>query len=227
MKVARHILLLACTVGLAFGLSTAWGQGASTKTIPPGATTSFSVRTCGQPEPFPPCLSGGFWVTNRADHPVAGSFDMPVLTLIAPAGFAVQILSGCLSDDGPGNVVHCRVSGLSSPPTVTVTFTVIAIPVRTDMVRLVAGCNNVTLTWPTGTPAHAVAVSVAPSSAFIGIWRFDSATQRFQGFSPLPGAPNDFAAVNRAEPAFLCMQEPGTLVRPAIEESWLIHSLAK
>ncbi len=194
----------------------AFGQGAPmTQTIPPGATADFIVRTCG---PQRPCIPGGFTVRSQASEPVTATFDPPTLTLTlaAPVGVAVQILSGCAPDAGPASVVRCRVGGLSSPPTVTVTFTTVAAPAQGEMVTLFSGCNNVTLTWPTGTPTSEVAAAVTPASALIAIWRFNNATQTFQGFSPLPNAPNDFTSVNRADPAFICMRESGSLTRPSI-----------
>lgn len=84
-----------------------------------------------------------------------------------------------------------------------------------ETLELFPGCNNATVTWPNGMPTSEVAAAVTPASALDAIWRFDSATQRFRGYSPLPNAPNDLTTVSWLDTVFLCMREPGTLTRPA------------
>ena len=61
-----------------------------------------------------------------------------------------------------------------------------------------------------------IAAAVSPQSALIAIWRFDNATQRFAGYSPIPGAPNDLVTLNRADAIFICVNAPATFTRPAI-----------
>lgn len=86
---------------------------------------------------------------------------------------------------------------------------------QTEQIQLFQGCNNQALTWPAGTQVSTVASSV--TGDLIAIWAFDNATQTFRGFSPIPGAPNDFVTTAaRAQPVFLCMRSAGTLTRPVI-----------
>jgi hypothetical protein len=87
---------------------------------------------------------------------------------------------------------------------------------QTEQVQLFTGCNNVTVTWPNGTPTSTVAQNIQPAGILVAIWRFDNASQRFVGFSPIPNAPNDLVTVNRAEPVFICTNGNGTLTRPVI-----------
>ena len=85
----------------------------------------------------------------------------------------------------------------------------------TEMVPLVAGCTNVALTWPDGTPTGAVARAITPPQALLAIWRYDSARQRFQAFSPQAPQASDLLTVNALDAVFICMSAPGTLTRPA------------
>jgi hypothetical protein len=86
----------------------------------------------------------------------------------------------------------------------------------TEQIQLFTGCNNVTVTWPNGTPTTVVAQNVAPPPILIAIWRFDNARQAFVGFSPIPNAPNDLVSVDRAQPVFICTNGNGSLTRPVI-----------
>jgi hypothetical protein len=89
-------------------------------------------------------------------------------------------------------------------------------PGQTEQVQLFTGCNNVTVTWPNGTPTSTVAQNISPGGVLVAIWRFDNANQRFVGFSPIPNAPNDLVTVDRAQPVFICTNGNGTLNRPVI-----------
>lgn len=86
----------------------------------------------------------------------------------------------------------------------------------TESVPLATGCNNISLTFPSGTATTTVAAAITPPGNLISIFRFDSSQNRFLGFSPLPGAPNDLVTVNRLDAVFICMSAPGTLARPTI-----------
>ena len=86
----------------------------------------------------------------------------------------------------------------------------------TEQVALYAVCNNVSVTWPTGTGIATVVNAIAPAGSLAAIWRFNNAAQSYAGYSPTPGAPNDLNTVNRAEPVFICMNVGGTFTRPLI-----------
>lgn len=86
---------------------------------------------------------------------------------------------------------------------------------QTEAIQLFQGCNNVALTWPVGTQTSTVAAAI--QGDLIALWAFDNASQTFRGYSPIPGAPNDFVTTNsRTQPAFICMRGAGTLNRPVI-----------
>jgi hypothetical protein len=87
----------------------------------------------------------------------------------------------------------------------------------TDTVRLYPGCNNPALTWNAGTPLSMVASGITPAGALESIWRYDTAGNKFLGWSPIPGAPNDYLSLGaRAEAAWVCMRADGQLDRPTI-----------
>lgn len=104
-------------------------------------------------------------------------------------------------------------AGAQSPtPTPTATPTSTA----TETVELFRGCNNVTVTWPTGTATSTAAAAITPASGLLSIWQFNNASQKFTAYSPIPNAPNDYTSMSRAQPVFVCMTEPGTMTRPVI-----------
>lgn len=87
---------------------------------------------------------------------------------------------------------------------------------QTESVELFAVCNNVSLTWATGTPLTQIVQGVTPQSAIRSVWRFNNVEQKFVGFSPQFPDASDFRTANRLDPVFLCMNAPGTLNRPLI-----------
>ena len=89
-------------------------------------------------------------------------------------------------------------------------------PSPTETVQLVQGCNNVALTWPTGTPTGQVARAVTPGAALVAIWRYNTTTQRFAAFAPAFPQASDLTTVNRLDAVFLCLAAPGTLTRPVV-----------
>jgi hypothetical protein len=144
------------------------------------------------------------------------------LTLTAPTGTTLRIVvsengqqllraADCFPRAEMPNVVSCFVTHGAQ-----VTFETASAPAETEMVALVAGCNNLVLTWPNGTPTSQVAAAVSPADAVIAVWRFDAAQGRFFGFSPQAPQASDLATVNRLDAVFLCLREPGTLSRPAV-----------
>ena len=89
-------------------------------------------------------------------------------------------------------------------------------PGQTEDVPLFAGCNNVATTFPTGTATSTIAAGITPTNSVRAMWLFINAQQRFVGYSPLPGAPNDFLSADRGAAFFICMEGPGTFRRPQI-----------
>lgn len=81
----------------------------------------------------------------------------------------------------------------------------ISLPMPGDTVQLYAGCNNVGLTFPDGTPSEAVVQAVTPPDAVESLWRHNAEQGRFEGFNPaFPGA-SDLLSVNFLDAAWLCM----------------------
>ncbi|MER3421343.1 MAG: hypothetical protein C4290_12845 [Chloroflexota bacterium] len=87
---------------------------------------------------------------------------------------------------------------------------------QTETVELFPVCNNVTLTWPSGTPMTEVVAAITPTSNLRAIWRFNNTRQRFEGFSPQFPEQSDLRTANRLDAVFICMIGPGMLTRPLI-----------
>ena len=87
---------------------------------------------------------------------------------------------------------------------------------QTESIELFRACNNVAITWQSGTQTSVVAAAITPASAVQGIWRFNNVEQTFQGFSPQFPQASDLQTVNLIDPVFICMDAPGTLTRPAL-----------
>lgn len=89
-------------------------------------------------------------------------------------------------------------------------------PTRSD--RLVAGCTNLALTFPAGTPLASVAQGVSSGAGLLSIFRLDAASGRFLGYSPgVPAFANDYTTVgSRLEAVFICVRAAGTLTQPEV-----------
>ena len=90
---------------------------------------------------------------------------------------------------------------------------------QTEPIALIAGCNNVALTGPAGTPVSTVAAAVNPANVVEAIWRQVVIGDRlaFQAWSPAPNAPNDFTVTSvQPEAAWICVRSPATLTRPVV-----------
>ena len=192
MKLVPASISLAVTIWLIFGALPAIGQTPESTIIPPGTTASFIVRICD--ERLTRCLVLGFTVASQATQSVTASFENSTLTLTAPVGAVAQILSGCVSDDGPPPVVHCKVGGLSSPPTVTITFTTMPAPTGPtpaptgptvtyragwNLVGAPAGttftqASNPLYNFPPGAAAYVPLPNTQPVDAGQGYWAFFS-----------------------------------------------------
>ncbi len=213
MGAIRIGILYAVMLALAGDVSAMPAQSPpDTRVIPPGARVDFIIRTCDGPPPE--CLPIGFQVQSQSNQPVTATFEpgSQMLTLSAPAGYHLQ--SNCAPEIQPAATLQCIVGGLSSPPTLVVTFTTMAIPTTGGRQTLFIGCNNLALTFPTGTTVSQITDAILPSTALVAVWRFDNRTQRFLGYSSLPGAPNDYTSVARLDAVFICVREPATFTQP-------------
>ena len=95
-----------------------------------------------------------------------------------------------------------------------VTLTIAGREVRAEAVPLVRGCNNVALTWPTGTPIADVVANIRPAEALTAIWRLRLNVA--QGFSPAAPGVSDLQTVNVFDAVFICVNADATLTRPVI-----------
>jgi hypothetical protein len=86
----------------------------------------------------------------------------------------------------------------------------------TETVRLLAGCSNVVLTWPTSTPLATVARAVDPPQALVSIFKQDPGAGRYRGYSPTaPAFANDYTVVEAPlEAVFVCVSQTATWNRP-------------
>jgi hypothetical protein len=188
-------------------------------TVAPGGRADFtSLPSTPTPGGIRPPGGGRFVrVDNQTDQPASVAYDGQTLTITLPAGSTIDVgrlgPGTCAPVDGQPNVVACRVP---SRPPAFVTVRTVGATAPVESLELMPGCTNVVLTLPNGTSVDTVAAAVTPAAAMIAIWRLDAATGRFSGWSPVPGAPNDLASVNRLDPVFICVREAGTLTRPAI-----------
>lgn len=83
-----------------------------------------------------------------------------------------------------------------------------------ETIRLARGCNNIALTWKTGTPPRTVAGAVDTVGDLTAIWKFNNAQQKFEGYAPdFPNA-SDLTSVTRLDAVFLCVTASGSMTRP-------------
>jgi hypothetical protein len=86
-----------------------------------------------------------------------------------------------------------------------------------ETVDLPAGCLLLGSTWQDGSDIATVAGAVTPAKGLVAVWAFDPATGAWVGFSPsAPAGVNDLRSVDRLEPLFVCMSEPGVVARPVL-----------
>jgi autotransporter family porin len=79
---------------------------------------------------------------------------------------------------------------------------------------LASGCNDITLTWPEGTPLSTIAASIARPDALKSIWHRDAAGG-FEVYTASPGVPSEYGATTTSpERVSVCMKAPSVLNRP-------------
>ena len=106
--------------------------------------------------------------------------------------------------------------GTTAATTSTATTPATTASAAMQTVSLAGGCSNVVLTWPEGTPLSTVAAAVSPAGSVGAIWRFDSDSGRFRGYSPAAPVAADYIAVQaRFEAVFVCLNAPAAMTRPA------------
>jgi PKD repeat protein len=203
--------------------------GTYTVTLTVAAPPSFSVSatsiaTVTTAPAAPPALqvdAGGPYlgapgqpVTLTASAPVSASGQYQYQwTFGDGTSGSGQSLAHIYATDGAFIVtltVTDRNSGRSGMDTTTVT---IGSPASAT-VMLLRGCNNVTVTWPNGTPIRTIADAIVPTPPAVTIWRYDASTRRFQGYNPAAATASDLSAVNRLDSVFICVMNAATFSRP-------------
>jgi hypothetical protein len=81
----------------------------------------------------------------------------------------------------------------------------IALPHPGGVEQLYAGCNNIALTFPNGTPSQTVVQGVTPAGTVETLWRFNGPLNKFEGFSPAYPQASDLMSVNFSDAVWLCM----------------------
>jgi hypothetical protein len=85
----------------------------------------------------------------------------------------------------------------------------IALPSPGSTKQLYAGCNNISLTFPDGTPSQTVVQAVSAPDAVEAMWRYNPVLIGFEGFSPAYPQASDLLSVNFLDAVWLCMVLPG------------------
>ena len=83
----------------------------------------------------------------------------------------------------------------------------ISLPEPGQAKELYAGCNNISLTFPDGTPSQAVVQAVTPAGAVESMWRHNAVQNRFEGFSPQYPQVSDLLTVAFLDAVWFCMVE--------------------
>ncbi len=81
--------------------------------------------------------------------------------------------------------------------------------------QLYPGCNNISLTFPDGTPSQTVVQAVTPAGTVETLWRFNGPLNKFEGFSPAFPQASDLMSVNFLDAVWFCMSAaPGATSPP-------------
>ena len=95
--------------------------------------------------------------------------------------------------------------GLRGPSAQAQPVASVALPAPGATKQLYPGCNNVSLTFPDGTPSQTVVQAVTPAGSVESMWRHNAAQNRFEGFSPQYPHVSDLLMVNFLDAVWFCM----------------------
>jgi len=87
-------------------------------------------------------------------------------------------------------------------------------PESAEVMDLIAGCNPLTTTYPDGTTVQTLTAATAPAGILDAIWKFDAGAWR--AYSPEFPQASDLAVTALLDVVFLCVDSPGTFVRPIV-----------
>jgi hypothetical protein len=113
-----------------------------------------------------------------------------------------------------GIVLVVWLSGFRAPSIRAQPVATIALPAPGSAKQLYSGCNNISLTFPDGTPSQTVVQAVSATGAIEAMWRYNVILNKFEGFSPTYPQASDLLTVNFLDAVWLCMALPGPSPTP-------------
>jgi len=99
-----------------------------------------------------------------------------------------------------GTLLAAQVVSVRAQPVATITL-----PAPGAAKQLYPGCNNVSLSFPDGTPSDTVIQAVTPAGAVETMWRHSAALNKFEGYSAQFPQASDLLTVNFMDAVWLCM----------------------
>ena len=87
-------------------------------------------------------------------------------------------------------------------------------PESAEVMNLIAGCNPLATTYPDGTTVQTLTAATAPPGILTAIWKFEAGV--WLAYSPEFPQASDLAVTAFLDVVFLCVDAPGTFVRPMV-----------
>jgi hypothetical protein len=87
-------------------------------------------------------------------------------------------------------------------------------PESAETMNLIAGCNPLATTYPDGTTVQTLTYATSPVGILEAIWKFEGGVWR--GYSPEFPQASDLTVTSFLDVVFLCVDGPGTFVRPLV-----------
>lgn len=87
-------------------------------------------------------------------------------------------------------------------------------PEQAEVVDLAELCNPVATTYPDGTTVQTLAAAISPPGILLSMWAFEEGF--WLGYSPQYPQASDLAVRGFLDVVFLCVDAPGTFVRPLV-----------
>jgi hypothetical protein len=159
-----------------------------------GETTGTEMGTCNPAISFPmPCVDGAVSV---AGAPIATS------TPVGTPGTTPVVTPGTTPATTPTTPVATPTPAPTPPPG------------QAESVDLAAVCNPVTTTYPDGTTVQTLTAAISPPGILSAMWKFEGGI--WSAYSPEFPQASDLAVTSFLDVMFLCVDAPGTFVRPLV-----------
>jgi len=137
------------------------------------------------------------------------SGETPVATATPGPGAATATPGGPVATATPGPP-----AATATPMGPTPTAAPTPPPESAEVMDLIAGCNPVTTTYPDGTTVQTLTAATAPAGILTAMWKFETGVWR--AYSPEFQEASDLAVTALLDVVFLCVDSPGTFVRPIV-----------